>query len=279
MNLSTFIVTSTLIAASTAVNLQAQETQLGSVPMQGGMVMPAIRYMTEHGHLMVTMPSEIPHLTPLEESHPDMHFHPTSPWYEDLDPDHQGKAFNRQYGFVMDGASDLLPLGTAIWIQLVSADHGLEAYTYRSISDDEQIWTPMFGTHDSSKIFEWDMRMFHPAFAALQGSGPLSADFEAFVVDLDSGKRRADIGGITFTLLWTAEHSDVVPALGISQKIVLSWPQPVGHYHLQSTTDLESGEWQPMHQTPVMIDGNATVILDHSYQGMFFRLVSHEEAE
>ena len=84
--------------------------------------------MADHGHLMVTLPPTTPHLTPLKDSHPDMHFNPDSPWYEDLDPDRMGMAFNRQYGFVMEGTSDLLPLGTAIWIEMKSADHGLRAY-------------------------------------------------------------------------------------------------------------------------------------------------------
>lgn len=277
MNLNTFIVTSTLIAASTAVNIQAQETQLGAVPMQGGMVMPAIRYLAEHGHLMVTLPSAVPHLTPLEESNPDAHFNPASPWYEDLDPDQKAKAFNRQYGFVMDGTSDLLPLGTAIWIQILSSDHGLEAYTYRSISEDEQIWTPMFGTKDSSKIFEWDMRMFHPAFVAPQGSGPLTAEFEAFVVDTGTGERFQDIDGVTFTLQWTAEQSDEMPELSIARMIVLTWPGNFANHHLESTSDLDSGEWHMMHATPVMMDGKSTVILDPSHQGMYFRLAPHME--
>jgi len=279
MNVRTFIPFLTFIASANILHLQAQETLLSSVPMQGGMVMPAIRYIADHGHLMITLPSETPHLTPLEESYPGIHFSPNSPWYEDLDPDHEGKAFNRQYGFVMDGTSDLLPLGTAIWIQLVNADLGLEAYTYRRINESEQTWEPMFGTKGSSKVFEWDMRMFHPAFVAPQGSGPLSAEFEAFVVDLNTMERKIEIGGVFFTLLWTAEHSDILPDLEIAQRIVLRWLQPVGHSHLQSTMDLQSGDWQSMPQSPVMIDGYATVILDSTYKGMFFRLVSHEDEE
>lgn len=275
MNLKHTINLGILIAFTNILNLHGQETRLLSVPMQGGMAMPAIRYQAEHGHLMVTMPQVVPHLTTLEESHPDAHFNPNSPWYHHLDPDHMGMAFNRQYGFVIDGTSNLLPLGTAIWIQLLSADHGLRAYTYRNISEEEQIWTPMFGTEDSSKVFEWDMRMFHPAFVAPQGSGPLSAEFEAFVVDTGTGERIPDIGGAKFTLHWTAEHSGEMPELSISQMIVLTWPGNFSGHHLESTMDLDSGEWQTMHVTPTMMDGKATVILDNSHQGMYFRLAPH----
>ena len=111
----------------------------------------------------------------------------------------------------MEGTSDLLPLGTAIWIEMKSADHGLRAYTYRRISEQEQIWTPMFGTDESSTVFEWDMRMFHPAFAAPPGSGSLSAHFEAFVVDAGTGERLSEIESAHFTLQWTAEQPDEMP--------------------------------------------------------------------
>ncbi|MDA7525261.1 hypothetical protein OAM21_02995 [Verrucomicrobia bacterium] len=199
---STYIVLSSL--SLLASNAQAQDSILNAVPMQGKMLMPAIRYMSAHGHLMVMLPDETPHLTPLEESHPDKHFAVTSPWYDDLDPETQGMAFNRQYGFVMDGASDLLPLGMAVWIRKLSSDHGLEVYQYRNMSETEQKWEPMFGTNGSSEVFAWNMKMFHPAFVGPRNSGAKSAEFEAYVVDTDTGERVQEIDGASFTLTWTA---------------------------------------------------------------------------
>ncbi len=237
--------------------------------------MPAIRYMADHGHLMVMMPNTVPHLTPLEESHPDMHFNAESPWFEDLDPTAKGMAFNRQYGFVMDGTSDLLPLGTAIWIEMVSADHGLQVYKYRSINEEDQTWEPIFGSGGSSPVFEWDMRMFHPAFAAPKESGPLSAEFKAFVADVNTGEVVEEIEGAHFTLSWTADSPEGMPELSIARQIVLSWEGAFGHHMLQSTHDIESGEWTPMHVTPTLMNGKYVVILDHSHHGMFFRLAPH----
>ena len=139
--------------------------------------------------------------TPLEESHPDKHFAVTSPWYDDLDPETRGMAFNRQYGFVMDGASDLLPLGMAVWIRMLSSDHGLEVYQYRNISETEQIWEPMFGTNGSSEVFAWNMKMFHPAFVGLSGTvEPNRQSLKAYVVDADTGERVQEIDGASFTL-------------------------------------------------------------------------------
>lgn len=237
--------------------------------------MPSIRYMSAHGHLMVMVPDETPHLTPLEESHPDTHFSVTSPWYDDLDPETQGMAFNRQYGFVMDGASDLLPLGMAVWIRRLSSNHGLEVYQYRNMSDTEQTWEPMFGTSGSSEVFEWNMKMFHPAFVVPRNSGAKSAEFEAYVVDTDTGERVQEIDGASFTLTWTAARPEGMLELSISQRIVLTWEGAFGHHMLQSTHDLDSGEWSMMHVNPTLIDGKYTVILDGDHHGMYFRLAPH----
>ena len=256
-------------------SVQSQDSIFNAVPMQGKMLMPAIRYMSAHGHLMVTLPNETPHLTPLEESHPDTHFALTSPWYDDLDPETQGMAFNRQYGFVMDGASDLLPLGMAVWIRMLSSDHGLEVYQYRNISETEQIWEPMFITNGSSEVFEWNMKMFHPAFVGPRNSGAKSAEFEAYVVDTDTSERVQEIDGASFTLTWTAARPEGMPVLSISQKIVLNWEGAFGHHMLQSTHDLDSGEWSMMHVNPTLIDGKYTVILDGDHHGMYFRLAPH----
>ena len=132
----------------------------------------------------------------------------------------------------------------------------------------------MFGTDESSTVFEWDMRMFHPAFAAPPGSGSLSAHFEAFVVDAGTGERLSEIESAHFTLQWTAEQPDEMPELNIAQMIVLTWPGQFAEHHLESTMDLDSGVWHMMHVTPMMMNGKATVILDNTHQGMYFRLAS-----
>ncbi|MDA7525262.1 hypothetical protein OAM21_02990 [Verrucomicrobia bacterium] len=66
-----------------------------------------------------------------------------------------------------------------------------------------------------------------------------------------------------------------MPELSISQKIVLTWEGAFGHHMLQSTHDLDSGEWSMMHVNPTLIDGKYTVILDGDHHGMYFRLAPH----
>jgi hypothetical protein len=209
------------LVKSLSVMIQAQE--LTAIPMQGGMVMPSIHYNAMHNHLSVSVPETVPQLTTLAMSHPDRHFSSTAPWYDLLDPAVQGQSFNRQYGFVMDGSSDLLPAGTAIWIRQISATEGLHAYQYRSGGPLDQAWVPMFGTDGSSDVLTWNMKMYHPTYVTSMGHGSLMADYEAFVVDLDTGESIPDIQPASFTLHWVRASMGGQPTLSIARKLVLSW--------------------------------------------------------
>jgi hypothetical protein len=90
---------------------------LTNVPMQGGMVMPALSYNAAEGVLHVEVDPTIPQLVPLLASNPGDSFNPADPWYEALDPSQQGLASSRRYGFVMAAVTDLLPDGTSIAIR------------------------------------------------------------------------------------------------------------------------------------------------------------------
>lgn len=193
--------------------LAGTPTLLDQVPMGGGMVHVNIQY-AEHdgGHFHLHIDTGAPVLTPLAISQQDTQFAPVSPWFEQLDPSLQGQAFNRQYGFLIDPASDPLPTGHKIWIRQLSASPELKVYNYRQSPAE---WTPMFGTDGSTNLFKWGMTMFHPAYAVpANATGPFSATYEAILVD-DQDEPTA----ITeeFTLTW-----NVAPGLAMGSPTVES---------------------------------------------------------
>jgi hypothetical protein len=172
---------------------------LQNVPMQGPMIHVGIEYAT-HGspHLHIHIEPGIPVLQPLSLSHPGDTFDPLDPWYTDLDPTQSGRAFNRQYGFVLEGTSDPLPSGYGIWIRQLSLSFGMEVFRYRQ---SPELWQPIFGTHGSSDTLQWNLGMFHPAYTAPAGIGTYYGLYEAFVVDEDGNPT-----GVSeqFQLQWTA---------------------------------------------------------------------------
>jgi len=203
MKLSHYVVPAVALAAAISVRADT----LTSVPMQGPMVHVNIKY-ADHGagpHLHVHVDgddhghggsSTLPTLTPLSISHPGDQFDPLAPWYSDLDPSQDGRAFNRQYGFVLDGDSEPLPTGFGIRIRQISATTGLEAFRYRATP---ATWEPMFGTDGSSDTLEWNLGMFHPAYTAPAATGMHSAEYEAYIVN-ENGERTG--GSETFHLHW-----------------------------------------------------------------------------
>ncbi|MDW8344077.1 MAG: PEP-CTERM sorting domain-containing protein [Verrucomicrobiae bacterium] len=181
----------------------AHAATLNTVPMQGPMVHVGIRY-ADHGHgphFHIHIDPVIPTLTPLSVSHPGDSFNPIHPWYSDLDPSQEGRAFNRQYGFVLDGDSEPLPTGYGIWLRQISATPGLEVYRYRATPP---TWEPIFGTDGSSDTFAWNLAMFHPAYTAPAPVGMLSlsaysATYEAILVDASGNPTNVRE---EFTLYW-----------------------------------------------------------------------------
>jgi hypothetical protein len=198
----TLIICSLIVALATLTDARA--STLTTVPMQGPMVHVGIQY-ADHGdgpHLHIHVDTPVPVLMPLSVSHPGDQFDNTHPWFSDLDPSADAKAFNRQYGFVLDGDSDPLPTGYGIWIRQLTATLGLEVFRYRT---SPLTWEPIFGTDGSSDTFMWNLGMFHPAYTAPAGSGTYLATYEAFVVD------------------------DLLQPTGVSETFTLEWqviPEP-----------------------------------------------------
>jgi len=255
-------------AGLTAFATLTHAAVLTSVSMQGSMVHVGFSYNAAASELHVHVDAGTPQLTPLDISHPGDSFDPADPWHPSLDPSQQALAFNRQYGFVMDGASDPLPANAGVWIRLLSSTPGLEAYTYRATPP---TWTPMFGTAGSTNLLEWNLFMFHPAFVAPPVNGSHSASFEAFVVDLGTGEPVSGIAPALFTLNWTSVEG-TRPTLSIANAVVLSWSTNASGYALESSDSGLSGTWSPVTNAPVLLEGRNAVVLPPSAAVQMFRL-------
>jgi hypothetical protein len=258
----------TLILYALGVSL-AEAAVRSDVPMQGGMLMPQIKYTASPEGLSVTMPANTPQLTPLLVSNPDDRFDPADPWYEDLDPAARGWAFNRQYGFVMDGNSDLFPTSTRqLWMRKVSGPDALRIYRYHETNKQ---WQPIFGTEGSPLALEWNRMMFHPAFAAPAGTNGYAATFEAYLVDADTGEEVPD-SSVTMEFAWT-NVPDGRPALDLGMAMMIDWDPAMTNYVLESTTDMDAAEWSVVTNQVVQIDGRRMVLMrPAAAQGHFFRL-------
>jgi len=248
---------------------QAFAATLTSVPMQGGMVMPMIRYRAAEGGLSVMVNPAVPELTPLLVSNPGDGFDPADPWFDYLDPSRQGLSFSRRYGFVMDVATDPIPAGTAIWLRVLSRSPGLGLYQYRSM--DPKSWKPIFGTEGSPAALEWNGMMFHPGVTAPPAADTHEATFEAVLVESASGLEVQGSSTGPFTLDWT-NGEDGRPTLTVAQMIVVAWPESTTSCVLEASETVTGSDWTTVTNPPVVMNGESVVILDANDTRKFFRV-------
>jgi hypothetical protein len=269
MQKTKFLLTAGAAVAVTCGISTACAATLTAVPMQGGMIMPMIAYDADHGHLHVTMPPDVPQLTPLLVSNPGDNFDPGDPWYDFLDPSRQGLSFSRRYGFVMDVMSDPLPANTAIWLRKLSGSPELGFYRYSGSVP--KAWQPIFGTAGTTNALYWNGMMFHPGVTAPPGTNPLSATFEAYLVNTQTGEEvpNSSTGPIVFNF---TNVSDGRPELSLSQKIVVAWPDTATGWVLEMADAVTSTEWTTVTNTPVSVDGKPCVVLDGKAGKKFFRM-------
>lgn len=241
--------------------------------MQGGMVMPMIRYEAGASRLRVMLSPAIPRLTPLLASNPADSFNPADPWFDLLDPAAQGYSFSRRYGFVMDTMTDPLPAGLQIWIRKLSGPPELLIYRYASSTP--KAFEPIFGTAGAASAMRWSGMMFHPVFAAPPGTNELSASFEAYLVDGTSGAELSGSSTGPFELHWT-NWADPRPALsmakGAAGTVVLSWPATATNFVLQCATALGGGQWAAVTNAPALNGELSSVSLGSDGSRMFFRM-------
>lgn len=250
----------------------AQDMTLTNVPMQGPMVHIEVVYHAADNVLHAHPEETIPQLTPLSISQPEARFDAADPWYSLLDPLQAGYAFNRQYGLVMGADTDPLPEGTGVWVRQVSATPGLSAFRYRGT--DPKAWEPMFGSGGSSEVLEWNLVMFHPAYACPVGSGPHTAEYEAYLVDLATGSPVAGIEPAPFTLHWTvAGEPAEEPQLAIAQRVVIEWPMNSGTVVLEAADKVPGSPWEQVTDQPMEVNGHRMLLVDPSLAARkFFRL-------
>lgn len=257
-----------VVLAAGAV-LPASAAILTAVPMQGGMVMPMLKYTASDGILTVTMDPTVPQLTPLLVSNPGDYLDPADPWYDCLDPTRQGLAFSRRYGFVMDTATDLLPAGMTIWISKLSSSPELGAYRYRGGAN--KAWDPIFGTAGTTNALQWDGTMFHPGFTAPPGTQTFTATFEAFVVDMGTGLPVPGASTGPFDFNWT-DVPDGRPTLFVRSDGILSWPAQATNYVLEAADTLPASSWTAVTNTPVAAGDQLTISLAPFETRKFFRM-------
>jgi hypothetical protein len=261
-----------MLSAVAGLGLGAMTARAGilsTVPMQGGMVMPMVAYHASSGTVTVMLGSTVPQLTPLLVSNPADTFDPTDPWFDCLDPSRQGLAFSRRYGFVMDANTDALPLDTALWIRNLSRSPGLGIYLYRS--SEPKAWQPIFGTAGSSPVWQWDGTMFHPGVAAPAGTNDYSAVFEVFLADTATGTEVPGSSSGPLTLHWTTVP-DGRPTLDIGLKVAVSWQASTTNYVLEACWNATGTEWTTVTNTPFMVDGQLTVLVQPAETPRFFRM-------
>jgi hypothetical protein len=243
--------------------------ELSSVPMQGGMVMPMIRYDAANSRLHVMLDPTVPQLTPLFVSHPSDDFNPSDPWYEALSPARQSRSFSRRYGFVIDAMSDPLMAGTQIWIRKISGSEGLGVYRYSNT--EPKAFEPIFGTDGTTNALWWNGMMFHPAFTAPAGTNSYNAVFEAYLVDADTGSEIPNSGTGTFTFEWT-NIPDGRPEIQILADLTLSWPATATNYVPEATGAVSGGSWITITNTPVLMADRLAVTVDPDASQQFFRM-------
>ncbi len=237
--------------------LAVQAATLTNVSMQGAMLMPMFAYRAGEGRMEVMLPATVPQLTPSLVSHPADSFDPADPWFTNLDPSAQGCSFSRRYGWVMDGASDPLPTNTAIWIRKLSGPAELGFYRYSGSAP--KAWEPIYGTAGSPAARAWSGMMFHPGVTAPPGTGPLSATFEAYLVDTASSNEIPDSGTGPFALDFT-NMEDGRPALGAVIKMAIQWDPAVTNWGVEWANSATSTVWTAVTNVPEAMDGSLTVL-------------------
>ncbi|HEY5910436.1 MAG TPA: hypothetical protein VJA21_07505 [Verrucomicrobiae bacterium] len=258
-------------AVSLAFTLaSAGAVTLTNVPMQGGMLMPAVSYNAASSVLSVNLPAETPQLTPLLASNLGDCFDPADPWYNCLDPSRQGLAFSRRYGFNMATGSDPLPAGTAIWIRKLSGSPGLEFYRYRSMAP--KAWEPIFGTAGTTNALQWNQVMFHPGVTAPPGTNTYTATFELFLLDTATGTPIAGSSSGLLVFNWSTVP-DGRPALAVAPMIAIAWPSATSsNWVLEAADSLSGSPWTLVTNTAVLLDGQPAVLLEPQEALRVFRM-------
>lgn len=259
-----------LLVLCSVLPLAVRAVELSVVPMQGAMVHINLGYSAATNQVTVHVDASVPVLTPLLLSHPPDWFNTNDPWYAFIDPAASGLAFNRQYGIVLDAASDPIPAGQGLWIRQLGATPGLASYTYRS-SGTNKVWQPMFGTAGSTNLLKWSLMMFHPAYTAPAEIDGHAADYEAFLVDTATEAPVPGVATAVFSLAWTSVGPEVHIRNGAGGMPEACWPVCLTNFAVEHASSPD-GAWDPLPGVPAVSDGWCSVPLAPGQDGPFLRL-------
>jgi hypothetical protein len=258
-----------LLAVLAMGPLAVRAATLTAVSMQGGMLMPAVTYSNSDARVHVTMPVEVPILTPLLASNPEDNFDPADPWYDNLDPGRQGYAFSRRYGFNPGMVSDPLPANTVYSIRKLSGSPELGFYRYNQSAP--KAWEPIFGTAGSPVSRIWNGIMFHPGVSAPAGTNTYSATFEVYLYDtnLNLEVANSSSGPLVFEF---GNQPDGRPDLGLALTFAVSWPTSTVNWVVESAESLTATQWTVVTNLPFVVDGQSAVLLGVGEAGRCYRM-------
>lgn len=260
-----------VIAGSALLASNVSATLLTGVPMQGGMIMPMLRYNAGTGHIQVMLTNTVPTLTPLLVSNPADNFDPGDPWFTALDPSARGASFSRRYGFMWDNyLSDALPANTEVWIRKLSSSPGLNAYRYAEF--EPKAFAPIFGTDGTPGAMMWNRMMFHPCFTAAPGTNTFTAEFEVYLANTTTGQEVPNSSTDTITFNFN-NLPDGRPELLLAPKILVGWSENAStNWVLERASSPNSAAWTPVTNAPVAVEGHSAVVLDNSAAQQYFRM-------
>ncbi len=113
--------------------------------------------------------------------------------------------------------------------------------------------------------------MFHPCVTAPPGTNTLSATFELYLADAETGQAvpGSESGPLVFQ--WTTVP-DGRPALDIARKVVVAWPIATSGYVLESADTPNGAVWMTVTNAPTEVDGRTVVVLGPEAATRFYRL-------
>lgn len=232
--------------------------------------MPKVAYSALDNRVYVTMPVEIPALTPLLVSNPADSFDPLDPWFSTLDPSARGEAFSRRYGFDPADVTDPLPSGVQYWIRKLAGPAELKFYRYSASVPKK--FEPIFGTEGATNALYWNQMMFHPVVSAPSGTNGYTATFEVYLHDTVTGEDVPNSSSGPLEFNWT-NLPDGRPALTLAPRIVVAWPAvTTTNWSLEAAETIGAVTWTAVTNAPVMLDGQPAVVLEGGAAQQYFRM-------
>lgn len=202
---------------------------------------------------------------------------------------YQAAALNNQFDYaVAEGSGDIYGTPTSPQVSQrtvalgtvnptnVSAARLTALYTYGDTGQNDRLYFngAQLGGDD---VAQWDKTgtglNYGPGIASFDVRGSLTANnsvtFTVAAADVP-GTRETSLRPQLAALAVT--HPGPPPALAIGLNVVINWPVSADTYQVQYRAKLDSGSWADVTNTPVVINGQNTVILPRTSPEQFYQL-------